>query len=291
MTGEAQRGATTAEVERRRPAGGARALRRAIYDGRLFLLDPTLASRKLVEAAWELVGEHLGGDQARRAHELMSDEEIFARVGTIRRILFEEERFGRLVSDVVEALGFDPERVAVDPLRLRVIAHRGHENPRAAAVYYAHRDTWYAHPQGLITWWIPLDDLEAQETFVFYPDWFARPVPNDSEVFDYGAWLRDERGLRIGWQDRDAGLEARYPQLTEEVDPGLELGFGCSRAQNLLFSGAHFHQTLRQSTGQTRYSLDFRLVDLDDHAAGLGAPNVDNRSRGSALSAYARLSR
>lgn len=140
--------------------------------------------------------------------------------------------------------GLDPERVAFDPLRLRVVRHRDHENPLAAPVYHAHRDTWYAHPLALIAWWIPLDELAAPETFEFYPDHFAAPVDNDSEVFDYSDWVRDGWELKIGWQKLSAGLEARYPQASPGASFGRAVGFSCGTADNLLFSGAHLHVTL-----------------------------------------------
>jgi hypothetical protein len=111
-------------------------------------------------------------------------------------------------------------------------------------------------------------------------------VPNDSEVFDYDAWVARGWSLKIGWQDIEAGRTARYPQVSGEFAPGKSVGFACRRGENLVFSGAHFHRTLPQMSGRCRYSLDFRVVHLDDHAAGLGAPNVDNRSRGSALRDY-----
>jgi len=187
---------------------------------------------------------------------------------------------------VVAAYDVDPARVAFDPLRLRVIRHRGHENPLAAPVYHPHRDTWYSHPRALIAWWIPLDDLAEDETFVFYPDRFAAPVDNDSEIFDYDDWVRDGWELKIGWQK--LGTDARFPRSAPGVDGGRAIGFSCRTGENLVFSGAQFHATLPQATGRTRYSLDFRIVDLEDHGAGLGAPNVDNRSRGSALCDYVK---
>ena len=167
-----------------------------------------------------------------------------------------------------------------------MVLHRGHDNPLAAPVYHPHRDTWYAHPRALIAWSIPLDDLAADETFVFYPERFRAPVDNDSETFDYGDWVRDGWELKIGWQKARSGVEARYPRAAPGADGGRAVGFACRTGDNLVFSGAQFHATLPQAAGRTRFSLDFRIVDLDDHAAGLGAPDVDNRSRGSSLADY-----
>jgi hypothetical protein len=272
---------------RRDPPADARTLRAALYAGDVFLSPPTAASLALAAAVRARLADVLGcaPPEVRDAPERMPNEELFARIGALRRELYLEPPFHDALRAVVAAGGFDPARVAFDPLRLRVVRHRGHENPLAAPVYHPHRDTWYAHPRALIAWWIPLDDLAAHETFAFYPERFRAPVDNDSEVFDYGDWVRDGWELKIGWQQLAAGIVARYPRAAD-VPFGRAVGFACRTAENLLFSGAHLHATLPQATGRTRFSLDFRIVDLDDHAAGLGAPDVDNRSRGSSLADY-----
>jgi hypothetical protein len=267
------------------------AARRALYDGSVFHLGPTAASLAAADAALALLREELGLDDVRAARELLSPEDFFSRMGRVRKRLYLEPRFHQAITLILSAIGFDPSEVAVDPLRLRIISSRGHEDPRAAPVYYAHRDTWYAHPQTLITYWIPLFDLPEAETFVFYPDCFRRAVPNDSEIFDYDEWVENGWGLKIGWQDREAGRTARYPGVTGEVETGPEIGFSCAKGDNLLFSGSHFHKTRAHAAGRTRYSLDFRLVHLGDQERGLGAPNTDNRSRGSCLGDYVRLAR
>jgi hypothetical protein len=277
-------GEAMSAISRSAPKKGA-ALRRALYGGEIFLLPPSDASLALVDAVYDVVREELGASP-RRAHERFDDAALFVRVGRIRRVLFLEERFHRMAREVISACGYEPEGSAFDPLRLRVVTHRGHENPRAKAVYYPHRDTWYGHSQAIVTWWIPLDDLPEEQTFVFYPERFEAPVPNDSEIFDYDEWVKEGWDLKIGWQNRDHGLTARYPGVTGEVDPGDAVGFSCVRGENLLFSGAHFHATRPQTQNVTRFSLDFRVVHLDDVRAGRGAPNVDNRSSGSALDDY-----
>ncbi|MCB9623367.1 MAG: hypothetical protein H6723_08500 [Sandaracinus sp.] len=266
------------------------ALRRSIYEGQVHLRPPTEGSLALVERVRARLVEALGASP-REAQHRMSNDELFARLSPVRRELYCDASYHDALRALVEEQGGDPRSVAFDPLRLRVVRSRGDvEVPAARAVYYPHRDTWYAHPQTLVAWWIPLDDLDEDETFVFFPERFAREVPNDSEVFDYDDWVRDGWELKIGWQKKDAGLTARYPGVLGEVDGGHAVGFDCRRGQHLFFSGAHFHRTLPQASGHTRFSLDFRLVHLGDTEAGLGAPNVDGRSRGSALRDYVRTS-
>jgi hypothetical protein len=266
----------------------AEARRHAVYDGRVLLLGDTDASRELVRSVLSLLASELGSEDVRAAPRELSNDELFRRIGRVRKILYMEPEYHVRLRAVLAAHGFAPDEIAFDPLRLRVVSHLGHENPLAAPVYYPHRDTWYGHSQALITWWIPLHDLAEDETFVFYPERFRLPVPNDSEVFDYDEWVQNGWSLKIGWQDLEAGKRARYPRVTGELDGGAAVGFSCRAAENLLFSGAQFHRTLPQAFGRTRYSVDFRLVHLADHASGFGAPNVDNRSRGSALVDYVK---
>jgi hypothetical protein len=261
--------------------------RRQLYAGELFLLDPTPASSRLVADVMACIEEELSAP-VREAQFRLSGDEFFARAGRLRKRFYTEPPFIDAVRQVVASLDFDPDTVAFDPIRLRVVAHKGFENPAAAPIYYAHRDTWYAHSQAEITWWIPLHDVTEEETFVFYPDWFERPVSNNSECFDYERWTRHGTDLRIGWQHPDHGKQHVHPGHVGELTPGREVGFSARAGQILLFAGAHFHQTRKNSTGRTRFSLDFRTVDLADDAAGVGAPNVDNRSTGSALVDYVR---
>jgi hypothetical protein len=263
-----------------------RELMDALYAGEVFLLPPTAASLELADAAQTLLTRALGSDP--RASYRGQSAEHFRLLGGLRRTLFTDAKFHAGLFRVVESLGREPADFLCDPLRLRVVESDGHQNPRAAPVYTPHRDTWYAHPQSLVTWWIPLSDTPEAETFVFYPDCFARAVVNDSHTFEYRAWVADGWDLKIGWQDREAGRTPRYPGALGPFASGPAKGFSCQRGEVLIFSGAHFHETRRHSSGRTRFSMDFRLVHAGDLRAGRGAPNADARARGSAVIDYVR---
>jgi hypothetical protein len=262
--------------------------RRALYSGTIFRLPANAATRRVVAGVNEFIAAELG-PEPRSAQFRMTDAEFFERVGRLRKAIYTEPRFHEMVGEIVRGLGFDPARLAFDPIRLRVVSHKGYENPAAAPIYYAHRDTWYAHSQAEITWWVPLHDVTEEETFAFYPDWFDRPVPNNSEAFDHDAWTKHGASLRIGWQNPDHGKSHTYPGQVGSFDPGRTVGFAAKAGELVLFAGAHFHQTKKNATGRTRFSLDFRTVDLSDHESGIGAPNADNRSTGSAVRDYTRL--
>lgn len=262
--------------------------RARLYRGEIFIAPPTPARLALIEAASALLHDAFG-DDPRGAHAKLGDQESFRLVGAVRKEMYTAPRFHDLLRTVLIDAGFDLGKVAFDPPRLRIVHSGGHHEPRARGVYRPHRDTWYAHPAALLVGWIPLDDLAAHETFEFYPERFDAVVPNDSELFDYDSWSEAGLERRLGWQKRETGLLAHYPGFVGEpsaASTGAPLGFSCTRGSMLCFSGAHFHATLPQDTGKTRFSVDFRIVPLDDVEAGRGALLVDSRCTGSALRDY-----
>lgn len=261
-----------------------------VYAGELFHVGPTAASLALVDDVRELMEKELGPGDPRFAQARMTDATFFDAIGRIRRTLYVDPHFHRRVVAVVAACGFDPADIAFDPVRLRVVSSGGHENPRAAPLYYAHRDTWFSLSQAVVAWWIAMHDMPEEETFEIYPEWFDRAIPNSSEGFDYDAWAIDQRDLKIGWQDREAGRQVHYSGTIGAFEPGTAVRLAAARGDNVVFSGTHLHQTLGHSAGHTRFSLDFRMVRIADHEAGKGPPNRDNRSRGSATRDYVRVS-
>jgi hypothetical protein len=58
----------------------------------------------------------------------------------------------------------------------------------------------------------------------------------------------------------------------------------------LVFSAAHLHSTVPNTTDKTRFSIDFRTVNIDDLIEGVGAPNVDSACTGTTLRDFLRAS-
>ena len=54
----------------------------------------------------------------------------------------------------------------------------------------------------------------------------------------------------------------------------------------MLFSAAQLHSSIPNQTGVTRFSIDFRVVNLPDLRAKRGARNVDSKCTGSAINDY-----
>lgn len=263
------------------------ALREGIYGGEIFKLPATPASLALVQAVRELTADrlrHLGSDP-RQAQFQTGNDDFFKVITGIRQEIAAAESYRHRQEDLLAELGFVLPAIAYDVVRLRAVQHAGHENPRAAAAYFAHRDTWYANPLAQINFWLPLYEVAADQGFSIYPDYFLRPVKNSSAQFDYAEFMK-----YVGWQNHRAAaaptFQAVYPTATEPFDPSQACRFAMRAGELLIFSAAQLHQTFPNLSGETRFSVDFRVVHRADHQAGRGAVNVDTDAVGSTLADY-----
>ncbi|CAM2010993.1 hypothetical protein [Acanthopleuribacter pedis] len=255
--------------------------RRALYEGAIFHFDATPATRAVAKQIFGEIEEHFAGTDPRHAQFTMDNDRFYQEIGVLRRRFYSETRFHQMAAALMREQGFDPTEHHFDPMRLRVVTDGGYRLPKAAPVYYPHRDTWYANPHGQLTWWLALHPTVAAESFAFYPEYFRTPVANNSEIFTYGSWVAENWDKKIGWQNQKADQPKAYPRLQQEINPGVVVPVVAQPGDVIVFAGAHLHRTLGHDQGRTRFSIDFRTVHGGDHAAGIGAPNVDDRSRGS----------
>jgi hypothetical protein len=93
---------------------------------------------------------------------------------------------------------------------------------------------------------------------------------------------RREAANHVG-KDNRRQSEALEPV---EIDPQLRI---IPEPDGLLiFSAAHMHSTVPNTSGRTRLSIDFRTVNTDDLAARRGAPNIDSKCTGTTIGDYLR---
>ena len=68
------------------------------------------------------------------------------------------------------------------------------------------------------------------------------------------------------------------------VDPKLD---DVARCMGIVaFSGAHLHSSVPNTSGYTRFSIDFRTVHLDGVRELVGAPNLDSECTGTTMRDY-----
>ena len=80
----------------------------------------------------------------------------------------------------------------------------------------------------------------------------------------------------------------KQPKPREEVEIFPQIRVVCPVGGVVLFSGAQLHSAVPNTAGSTRFSIDFRTVNVADLEAGRGAPNIDSHPEGTALRDFLR---
>uniref|UniRef100_A0A7S2WXC1 Phytanoyl-CoA dioxygenase n=1 Tax=Chloropicon primus TaxID=1764295 RepID=A0A7S2WXC1_9CHLO len=143
------------------------------------------------------------------------------------------------------------------------------------------RDTWASNIMQQLNWWMPLEEIDEGRTMCFYPELFDRAVPNTSTGWDLDELrARRKRGLPYPQlPELDHEGVAKDPLVSELMRPKYVRPLvGVRPGDVVVFSGAHLHSSVVNTTGLTRYSCEIRSVDARDLRKGIGAPNVDGEA-------------
>jgi len=241
----------------------------------------------LCSHAQRMIAETFAGQDPETAQYAHSVEDFAAKIGPLKSRFTNDLQTKELVREILMDFGHDPIETYFDVPRLRVVTSDNFLTSGVGYAYKAHRDTWYSSPQSQINWWLPVFDLASERTLAFYPKYWSQPVQNSSQGFDYGEWIRVGRQMAISQVGKDT---RKHPLPTEPIDAAAEMRLVLKAAESVLFSASHLHATVPNSSGKTRFSLDFRTVNLRDLESKTGSPNIDNLSRGTTLGDFLRAS-
>ncbi|MBP7283382.1 MAG: phytanoyl-CoA dioxygenase family protein [Leptospiraceae bacterium] len=244
-----------------------------IFQGKILLFENCKFAKLLKDFAVSFLKENLKTEDLQNFEHQVSKDEFYKILSTLKKTFSNLQTAKIFIKDILNELNFPIKNTYFDLLRLRNITSYMHLVEDAKPAFAIHRDTWYANPETQINWWIPLFDVNAYDTFAFYPKYFTKAVKNNSHEFNYDIW-NNTGGFQSSLENRTR----IFPELKEKIDFTDELKISCHAGDLLVFSAAHLHGTRPNTTGQTRFSLDFRTVEIDDI---LGAPSVDNFSKGS----------
>jgi len=260
--------------------------RRRVFDGELFVYSPRRASLALVEFTRELLREAFGSRDPETAQHEMEVKDFAELLGRVKPQFIHHPESKRLLQALLEDMGCDPERTYFDVPRLRSSTSEGYLTTGIAYAWHPHRDTWYSAPSCQLNWWMPVFELSSENAMAFHPAYWGRPVANDSAGYDYYVWNAQHRGAHVvaNLKSDDRPL----PRATEPIvlDPQIRL---LPRVGGmLLFSGAQMHSSVPNTSGKTRYSIDFRVVHVGDVAEQRGAPHTDEQCTGTTMRDYLR---
>ena len=262
------------------------ARRDALYDGQLFVYSPRASSLALCAIAHEMSADAFGGRDPRQAQHTMPVEEYAAILAELKPKFIHHPTVKTALQTLLRDFGCDPEETYFDVPRLRTATHGGYLTSGIAYAFHPHRDTWYSAPFNQINWWMPVYDIEPDNAMAFHLRYWDRPILNGSRDYNYAEWNRVSRVTAAAHVKSDTRRQPK-PEEPVELDPQVRL---IARAGGLiLFSGAHLHSTVPNTSGYTRFSIDFRTVNIADARERRGARNVDSACTGTTMGDYLRV--
>jgi hypothetical protein len=259
--------------------------RSQLYDGQLFVFSPRPSTLALCAFARELTEAAFAPYDPRLAQYHMPVEQYVAVLARLKPLFINHPRAKQLIQDMLREFGCDLGRTYFDVPRLRTMVHGDYLRAGLAYQFHPHRDTWFAAPFCQLNWWLPVYEIQPDNAMAFHPRYWSTPVRNSSSDYNYDVWNREGRQLAA----QQIKAETRkQPHAEDEIEPQPQCRLICDVGGTIIFSAAQLHSTVDNTSGRTRFSIDFRTVHFDDVAAQRGAPNVDSASTGTNLRDFLR---
>ena len=259
--------------------------RDCLYDGQLLVYSPRETSLAFTGFASEMISEGFACADPTLAQFDMPVEEFVKIFAPMKPAFIHHPKTKRLIQEMLLDLGCDMETTYLDVPRLRAVTSDAYLTSGVGFAHHPHRDTWYSAPMCQINWWLPIFPMVSESSMAFHPRYWAQPVANGSAEFNYYEWNSKSRASAAQHIKSDTRPQPK-PLEPMDLDPQVRLVTEPGGA--ILFSAAQMHSTVPNTSGRTRFSIDFRTVHLSDLRSGKAAPNIDSRPVGTSLRDFMR---
>ena len=259
--------------------------RRELYQGDLFVYTPNSATTALCEFAQSMLNDAFAPHVPELAHRELAVEEYVEILAELKPAFIHHPRCKELIQAILRDAGCDMSNTYFDVPRLRTATPSNYLSSGLAYAFKPHRDTWYSPPMCQINWWLPIYPIQSENCMAFHLNYWDRPIKNSSDEFNYQEWNQ------VGRRDakKQVGNDTRrQSEALEEMQLDPQVRLICPDSGMIVFSAAHMHSTVPNTTDVTRMSIDFRTVHYADLMDRQGAPNIDGASTGSTLNDYLR---
>jgi hypothetical protein len=261
--------------------------RQHLYQGQIFVFSPRPSTIALCNFARELIEEAFGSIDPRKAQYSMPVEEYVKIAAKLKPQFIHHPQTKQLIQAILEEFNCDLNKTYLDVPRLRTVTSGGYLTSGVGYAFHPHRDTWYSAPMSQLNWWLPVYEFESESSMAFHPQYWSQEVENDSNNFNYYEYNKTGRANAALHIKTDTRKQPRSKDVIE-LEPQLRLV--CEAGGVILFSAAQMHSTVPNTSGLSRYSIDFRTVNIDDVATQDGAANVDSAPTGTSLRDFMRCS-
>ncbi|MBD2532542.1 hypothetical protein H6G97_24350 [Nostoc flagelliforme FACHB-838] len=259
--------------------------RKHLYNGEIFVFSTCASAIALCNFARSMVEEAFAPLDPREAQHSLPVEKYVEILAQLKPAFIHHPKSKQLIQGILKESGCDLNKTYFDVPRLRTATSDRYLTAGIAYAFHPHRDTWYSAPLCQINWWVPVYDITPENAMAFHPRYWSQPVKNSSRDYDYAEWNKESRKNAAQHIKTDTRKQP-HAEETLEMEPQLRLITQVGGM--ILFSGAQMHSTVPNTSGYTRFSIDFRTVHLDDAIAQQGAPNIDSACTGTSLGDFLR---
>jgi hypothetical protein len=263
------------------------ARRQRLYRGDIFVYSPRPSTVALTDFARQLIEEAFAPLAPEQAQHHLPVERFVEIMAPLKPRFIHHPRTLELLRAVLADVAEDLEGTYFDVPRMRVATSDNYLNAGVAYVLHPHRDIWYGSPPSQINWWLPVYPFEAESGFAFHERYWTEPVPNSSNEYNHYEWNKVGRAQASKEVKADT---RKQPKATAPLQLEPDVRVVCPPGGLLLFSGAHLHSTVPNTSGRSRFSIDFRTAHRDELLAVGGAPAIDRACTGTTLFELRRAS-
>ena len=261
--------------------------RARVYAGEILVHRPTTTSLEFCDFARALLDEAFAPLEPQAAQHSLSVQQYVSVLADLKPRFIHHPESKRFIRQLLAELGCAPDETYFDVPRLRSSTSDGYLTTGIAYAFHPHRDTWYSAPMCQINWWMPVYEIEASNAMAFHPRYWSASVPNSSANYDYQRWNATNRFSAA----KHVGTDLReQPKALIPIEAEPDLRVLPPVGGLLMFSAAQLHSSVPNTSGRTRFSIDFRTVNVSDARELRGAPNRDSYCSGTAMPDYLRIS-
>ena len=261
--------------------------RQELYSGNLFVYAASRTSMGFIQFAKELIEAAFSGLHPPTAQYHLEVEQYVNILKELKPQFIHHPRSKEFLQQLLIEAGCDPEKTYFDVPRMRSSTSDGYLTSGIAYAFHPHRDTWYSAPMSQINWWLPIYEVKKGNVMSIHPAYFDQAIKNGSKDYDYQRWNATSRKEAANHIKQDT---RKQPRPEEPLDLESSICLVTEPGGISLFSAAHLHASVPNMTGETRWSIDFRTVHIDDLVAKNGAVNVDSACTGTNLGDFLRVS-
>jgi hypothetical protein len=259
--------------------------RELLYRGQILVHSPTPSSLALIDFARKMAEEAFHPLDPETAQFHLPVERFAAILADLKPKFIHAQKSKECIQGILRELGADAGKTYFDVPRMRTSTSDDYLTSGIAYAFHPHRDTWYSAPMCQINWWMPIFPIVSENAMAFHPRYWSQAVRNGSAEYNYAEWNRTSRQNAAQFLKQDTRKQPK-PKEPMELDPQIRVI--APPGGILLFSAAQMHSSVPNNSGRTRFSIDFRTVNINDVAARRGAPNVDSACTGTTMGDYLR---